>query len=158
LVVANRDEGQVTVLLNEPLNEVVTGSGPGQAPEVHVFDARTGAPLRSFLAYDAGFRGGVRVALGDVNGDSVPDIITAPGPGGGPDVRVFDGRTGALIREFMAYDERFPGGVFVAAADVNHDGFADIVTGAGPGGGPHVKVYSGQTGALLDSFMAYNLD
>jgi hypothetical protein len=123
---------------------------------VNIIDGRTGKLIRSFLAYDSRFRGGVRVALADVNGDSVPDIITAPGPSGGPDIRVFDGRTGALIREFMAYEPSFTGGVFVAAGDVNADGFADIITGRGESGAPEVKVFSGATGSVLYDFMAYN--
>jgi hypothetical protein len=46
--------------------------------------------------------------------------------------------------------------VRVAAGDVNGDGRADIITGAGPGGGPHVRVFDGATLAELDSFFAYN--
>jgi len=41
------------------------------------------------LAYDASFAGDVRVALGDVDGNGFGDIITAPGPGGGPLVKVY---------------------------------------------------------------------
>jgi Ca2+-binding RTX toxin-like protein len=71
-------------------------------------------------------------------------------------VKVFDGTTGAELRSFFAYWPTFTGGVRVAAGDVNGDGFADIVTGAGAGAGPHVKVFDGQTGAALHSFFAYD--
>jgi len=108
-----------------------------------------------FLAYDPRFSGGVRVATGDVNGDGVPDIITAPGPGGGPEVRVFDGVSGALVMDFMAYSPSFTGGVNVAVADVNGDGHADIITAPDAGGGPEVKVVSGKTQALLYDFFAF---
>jgi hypothetical protein len=43
----------------------------------------------------------------------------------------------------------------VAAGDVTGDGTADIVTGAGPGGGPHVKVFNGHTNAEVHSFFAF---
>src|SRR4051812_2468817 len=49
----------------------------------------------------------------------------------------------------------FTGGVSVAAGDVNGDGILDLITGAGPDGGPHVKVISGATGQQLNSFYAY---
>src|SRR5262249_13943727 len=105
--------------------------------------------------YDPRFSGGVRVATGDVNGDGVPDIITAPGPTGGPDIRVFDGVSGALIREFMAYAINFTGGVFVAAGDVNGDGRADIITGPDFSGGTEVKAFSGKGGPVLADFNAF---
>jgi hypothetical protein len=92
----------------------VTGADAGGGPDVRIFDAQTGALLHEFFAYDPRFLGGVRVAVGDVNGDGVPDIITAPGPGGGRDVLIFDGRTFTLMGEILAYDPMFTGGVYVA--------------------------------------------
>ena len=98
----------------------------------------------------------MRVATGDVTGDGVPDIVTAPGVGGGPVVRIFDGVTGNMVREFNAYDANFRGGVYIALADLDGDGKDDIITGAGAGGGPHVKVFNGATLHTDFSFMAYD--
>src|SRR5262249_12919407 len=131
---------------------LAVGADAGGVPQVRVYDATTGALKFDFLAYDAGFTGGVRVAVGDVNGDGIPDVITGAGPGGGSHVKVFDGQSGALIRSFLAYPG-FTGAVSVAAGDVNGDGFADLITGASANG--HVKVFDGATGALIRSFLAY---
>jgi sugar lactone lactonase YvrE len=133
-----------------------TGTGPGGGPHVRVFDAQSGAEVLSFLAYDAGFTGGVQVALGHLDGDGIPDIVTGTGPGGGPLVRVFDGATGALIREFLAYDAGFLGGVHVAVAEMTGDGIDEIITGVGLGGGPHVRVFDGVTGAVIREFFPYD--
>ncbi len=43
----------------------------------------------------------------------------------------------------------------VAAGDVDGDGRADIITGAGAGGGPHVRVIRASDGRQLASFFAY---
>jgi uncharacterized repeat protein (TIGR01451 family) len=150
------DTDTVTGGGGESAGLVVAGADAGATPHVRVFDGRTGALVREFLAYDPAFRGGVRVALGDVTGDGVLDVLTGAGPGGGPHVKVFDGATGAEVRSFFAFDAAFTGGVFVAAGDVNGDGFADVVVGADGGGGPHVKVFDGKDGALLFSFFAYD--
>jgi hypothetical protein len=157
----------------------VFGAGPGGGPAVTVLDGTTGQTLAEFFAYDPQFTGGVFVAVGDVNGDGTPDIITGAGPGGGPAVEVIDGTNlnqvqangqiapSALLASFFAYDPAFQGGVRVAAGDVNGDKHLDIVTGAGPGAGLHVQVIDGTQlgqvqgngqiadGALLASFFAY---
>jgi hypothetical protein len=83
----------------------------------------------------------VAVAAGDVNGDGLADIVTAAGPGGGPHVKGFSGLDGSLLTSFFAYAANFTGGVNVATGDINGDGRIDVVTGAGPGGGPHVKAF-----------------
>src|SRR6266702_390771 len=139
--------------------DIIVGADSGALPIVRVFDGVTGNTLSSFFAYSPLFTGGVRVAAGDVNGDGLADIITAAGPGGGPHVKVFDGTSNTILLSFFAFDQTFTGGVRVAAGDVNGDGFADIVTGAGPGDGPHVKVFDGHNNLnLLHNFFAYEPD
>ncbi|OWK44404.1 FG-GAP-like repeat-containing protein [Fimbriiglobus ruber] len=153
--------GGVTVAVGDVngdgVPDIITGAGPGGGPRVEVFDGVTGALIGNFFAYSPTFTGGVYVAVGDVNGDGKDDIITGAGAGGGPHVKVFDGATGATLQSFFAYSPTFTGGVTVAAGDVNGDGKADIITGAGPGGGPQVNVFDGATGAVLQSFFAYDV-
>jgi hypothetical protein len=64
-------------------------------------------------------------------------------------------KDGSLMREFNPYPG-FTGGVHVASGDVTGDEVPDVVTGAGPGGGPHVKVFDGATGKELASFFAFD--
>ena len=139
------------------LADIVTGTGPGAGPHVKVFSGATGAEIRSFFAYAPTFTGGVFVAAGDVNDDGFDDIITGADGGGGSHVKAFSGATGAELRSFFAFDPSFSGGVRVGAGDIDGDGFYDIVTGAGPHGAPHVKVFSGFDGSELRSFFAYDL-
>src|SRR6185369_1692953 len=117
---------------------------------------QTQAVEMNIFAYAPTFTGGVRVAIGDVTGDGVDDIVTAPGSGGGPHIRVFDGVTGTCKKEFFAYAPSFTGGVFVAVGDFDGDGYADIVTGAGAGGGPHVRVFNGKSLGLITEFFAFS--
>ncbi len=135
---------------------VAVGSGPGTLPLVRVFDYATGGEVLRFLAYESDFTGGVRVATGDVNGDGVPDIITGIGVGGGPRIRVFNGIDGSVLFDQFVYEPTFTGGLFVAAADINGDGRADIITGTDAGGGPRVRVLDGMTGAVLRDFFAFD--
>lgn len=148
------------VVRSPPSPIMATGPDKGGGPEVKVFDAVTGNMKFSFFAYDKNFTGGVRVAVGDVNGDGVADIICAPGPGGGPNITVYDGRTEQQLPgnlgSFFAYNPSFTGGVYVAAGDINGDGFDDIICGADSGGGPNITVFSGKDGKQLRSFFAYD--
>ena len=133
---------------------LVAAPGPGVPSNVQVRNAETNEVMLTLEPYP-GFFGGVRVAVGDVDGDLTPDIITAPGPNGGPHIRVFSGVDGTDLGSFFAYNPRFVSGVFVASADIDGDGFADIITGADAGGGPHVRVFSGADFSELFSFFAF---
>lgn len=140
---------------NDSIDDIVTGVDEGFAPHVKVFSGSSGAELRSFFAFAPGFNGGVRVATGDIDDDGFADIITGAGAAGAGHVKVFSGATGSELRSIFAYGQSFTGGVYVGGGDVNHDGIDDIITGAGSGAGPHVKVFSGADGSELRSFFAY---
>jgi hypothetical protein len=132
------------------------GAGEGGGPRVRLFFELNGNQSHDFFAYDPAFRGGVRVAVADLTGDGIPDIVTAPGPGMPPVVRVFDGRTLGLVTEFLAYDAKWQNGVHIAAADRTRNGRAIIATGADIGGGPHVRIFDLSTGKRLDEFEPYD--
>ncbi len=120
--------------------EVIVGASAGSTPTVAVF-RQDGSAIGEFLAYDPAFQGGVHVAACDVDGDGSNEIVTGARIGGGPHVRIFSNTGDLKYAGFFAYAEDFRGGVHVACGDVDEDGVDDIVTGAGPTGGPHIKVF-----------------
>ncbi|MBY0459009.1 MAG: VCBS repeat-containing protein, partial [Gemmataceae bacterium] len=132
-------------------DDVVTGAAAGTSPHVKVFDGVTATAVQSYLAFDPGFLGGVNVGTGDVNRDGRDDVIVGAAVGTSPHVKAFDGRNQGLLRSFFAFDGQFVGGVRVAGGDLNHDGRDDIIVGAGPGAGSHVKVFKGDDLTLLSS-------
>lgn len=136
-------------------NEIITGAGAGGGPQVRIFSPK-GKVEGQFFAYNQKFRGGVRVALGDIDGgarNKKMEIVTAPGAGGGPHIIIFDNH-GAIISQFFAYNSQFRGGVNVASGDIDNDGLSEIITGAGPGGTPHVRIFE-MNKNIIGSFYAY---
>ncbi|NMG20389.1 hypothetical protein DP116_13325 [Brasilonema bromeliae SPC951] len=132
--------------------DYVFSADVGGGPRVKITSGKTGATLQDFFGIeDTNFRGGARVAVGDVNGDGTPDLIVAAGVGGGPRVAVYDGTTvigvrntpRRLVGDFFAFEQALRNGAYVAAGDVDGDGKAEVVLGGGPGGGPRVRVLSG---------------
>ena len=140
---------------NDGVLDIVTGAGAGGGPQVNIFDGSNFSLIKSFFAFDSNFRGGVNVGAGDINQDGSMDIVVAAGAGGGPEVRVFNGATLAVISQWYAYESSFTGGVTVAVGDLGNDGVFEVVTGAGSGGSPLVKVFNANTGAFITQFLAY---
>lgn len=131
------------------------GADAGGGPRVRVFHSARGTEFADFMAYSQDFRGGVRVAVGDVDGDGALDVICAPGPGAPSQVRIFSGRDMSLIREFLAFDGNYQQGVWVAAGDFTRNGRTEVVCGADRGGLPIVRVFDAVTAQRLAEFAAY---
>ncbi|NBS89552.1 hypothetical protein EBS67_06060 [bacterium] len=141
-------------------------AGGGPLVTVNYSDGHTS----SFFAYASTFTGGVRIAMGDINGDGFSDLVTATGIGGGPHIKVWDLRTGTpmQVASFFAFESNFTGGLYIACGNLNGDVnpntglvYDDIIVGAGPGGGPRITAFAGaqafaiNQSTVLVNFFAY---
>lgn len=139
-----------TVDLNgDSVPELISVTGPGGGSRVRVTNGLTGADfIPTFSVFESGFTGGLYVAAADVDGDGRPDLIVSPDRGGGGRVTVYSlaNQQPRVIANFFGIDDaNFRGGARVAAADINNDGRADLIVGAGFGGGPRVAIFDGAT-------------
>jgi VCBS repeat protein/proprotein convertase P-domain-containing protein len=126
--------------------ELIVGANSG-APQVRiysdtdfdlkVFDNQTD----SFSAYGASFKGGVRVAAGNVNNTGGAEVVTAQGPPGRT-VKVWTDSDNdravsdnALQDQLAMYKPSFRGGLYVAAGEIQSigGGGAEVVIGPGSG-------------------------
>ncbi len=106
------------------------------------------------LPFGLEFSGGVSLAMGNIDGDVSSEVVVGAGAGAVPHVSLYEPNN-VYIRTFTAYNTTFRGGIDVATGDVNNDGTDEIITGAGPGGGPHVKVFE-PDGTLVKDFFAFD--
>jgi uncharacterized delta-60 repeat protein len=135
-------------------DEIVISADQGGGPRIEVYQFTTSTTAPSLQANffgiaDPNFRGGARTAVGDINGDGVPDLAVAAGFGGAPRVALYDGyfvltTQAKLANDFNAFDATLRDGAYLAIGDVNGDGYGDLVFGSGDGGAPRVLVVNGQ--------------
>ena len=158
------------------------GGGVGSAALIKVYDPN-GNVIARFNAFESSFTGGVTVAVADVNGDGNDDVIAGASQGGAPRVTIFNGANiltqrgaftgqgaGDQLANFFAFEPSQRGGCTVAAGNLTTAAGADVVVGAGPGGGPRVRVfdsaaliaggtnisYESSTAARLNDFFAFD--
>jgi uncharacterized delta-60 repeat protein len=145
--------------------ELVVSPDAGGGARVQIFSLVNGSLVQKdnfFAIDDPNFRGGCRVAVGDFNGDGVPDLAVGAGTGGGPRVALYDGHDllqhhdspVKLTADFFAFPDanNLHDGVFVAAGDVDGDGVAELAVAPGDGGGPRVRLLHTDGSPLADFF------
>jgi DNA-binding beta-propeller fold protein YncE len=144
------------------LPEIITAAGPGPNNPAIVkiwrYDGIGLTEIYSFTAFEGNY--GVNITTGDIDGDSVAEIITGTGPDpkNSAVVRVYKPDE-TLIIELRPYDTQHNYGVAVAAGDLNGDGIDEIITGLGPGpqNKAWVKIFKAD-GTEISSFLAYPED
>jgi FG-GAP-like repeat/FG-GAP repeat len=142
---------------------IVTGLDAGW-PDVHGWDrfgnvahqwASWGEWPLAFAAYDT-YQQGVRVAVGDVDGDGHAEIVTAPGKDGFTELRVFDGRTFQRENAILPFkDATWWAGAYVATGDTNGDGRAEVVEGLDSGCCTTLHVLDAVNGTDMSSFYPF---
>ncbi len=154
---------------NDGYYEVIAGTGPDNTNpayvKIYVYDPATMGLVDSgidLFPYSSNY--GVNIASGDVNGDGVPELITSPGPGrrnsGVVKIWSIDASQGVgqwdanLLQEFTVQAE-YRYSVTLASADVNGDGFDEIITGDGPHRSARdvIRIFD-QNGVLLNVWEA----
>ncbi len=145
-------------LNNDGTDEIVIGTMRGGGPYVRVFDMDGNARFTpGFFAYDEGFRGGVNVAVGNIDGKGGDEIVTGAGSGGGPHVRVFNRYGEYTGIDFFPFGDSDKGGVSVAVANVDGGPEEEIITAMHSFGEPWVKVYkANDEKTILGEFKAYD--
>lgn len=132
-------------------DEILTSLGSGHEPLIRVYEP-DGEFMSEFYAYAQTYESGVFVASGDLDGDGDDEIVTGTDNGGGPQVQIYDG-SGTWLGTFFAYDDQFRGGVRLSVGNLSEWPGASIITAAGPGGGPHIRVYNGYA-ELIGTFFS----
>ncbi len=107
-------------------NVVLGGGGLGRTGVVMIYDRNLNKMRRTFFPYGTAYRGGVEVAVGDVNGDGLGEIITAQSGLSSVTVRVWNAKAKKLS-EFKVSSTFGGTKIRLGTADVNFDGKDEIV-------------------------------
>lgn len=151
----HEDRGMMSLVRTIPGDPVLVVSD-ARVGEVRVVSSRAGVGTVSLKPFGGGRDALSGIAVGDVDGDTVPDVAAASGAGGDTSVVIYSGAS-RYRRQIAALEvlDDVRRGASLALGDLNADGRDDVIVGAGAGGPPRVEIYDGGTRARLAAFDAY---
>jgi FtsP/CotA-like multicopper oxidase with cupredoxin domain len=163
--------GLINVVPAASLYAVAMPGAPGRPAEVRLYDGNGDRFVATVIPFP-GYEGNVSVAMGDIDGDGVLDLIVGAGKGHSPEVVAYAGAAtrgkgsfGTELARFQAFEAGARGGVTVAIAQIDGTTSDNIIVGSGPGIPSEVKVYgstlpsgSGTAPPLFSTFKPYGDD
>ena len=123
---------------------------------VAVYNSLTGQQIGdTFYPFTAKFKGGVRVAVGDLDGDATTDLVVAQGNFGN-DVQVFgDANPARLITEFHVGGAHYRGGLNLTVAAATDGAPAKIITGRNRLGSSTIDVFTLDASSNLEQLAEF---
>jgi FtsP/CotA-like multicopper oxidase with cupredoxin domain len=151
----HEDRGMMSMVRAIPHDPVfATSGGPGGAT-VTIRRAGDLGKVATLTPFPGG-TGPSATAVGDMDGDTVPDVAIASGRGLPTAVRVYSGASGyrKVVRAVTPFGTATTGAT-VAFGDINADGHDELIVGQAAGGPPRVRVFDAIGGTPLADFNAY---
>lgn len=149
---------------------VAIPGAPGRATEVHVYDGEGDRLVATLIPFPF-YEGNVNVAMGDVDGDGILDLIVGSGKDHAPEVVAYAGSSivgkgifGTQLARFQPFDSSLRTGVSVASAQIDGTQSDNLIVGSPAGTPDEVKVYdiplagSNKGPTLFASFKPYGDD